>query len=256
MRRLSHTNINHFVRDEESCRNARRRRRDRTYHSYWPIWGEGTLVTTCMPLYDHWCHFILAAVYLHSIKPYLLTMIYLMAYSLFVGIFTMWAASRPELVVVKYMALPASVFSFVLVVWLCGVNMATQVYWLGLHNVTAYERAHPGIFTMAFPLADKYVLFKGKRCPWDQGSWRRNWTHVMGSGLLMLVPFWKPQRVHDYDDPAKFDFDEQFGPDFQLWIQSTKTKRAIEENRRQGPLRKPPAAHRRRDQASSTGVDV
>ncbi|KAH6675246.1 hypothetical protein F5X68DRAFT_246402 [Plectosphaerella plurivora] len=255
LERGPHTTVNKCVRPEGHCQNGQKRRKDRMYHGYWPKLNNG-LVDACLPLYDHWCHYICVLVYLHSIKSYILTMTYLVLYGVFVFVVTVWAATRPEFEHVKKYAVGISVFSCIMVVWVGMNNLTDKVYNLVLRNVVGYESRHPSIFTMAFPVADKFVIGNPPACPWDQGSWRKNWTHTMGPGWLAWIPFWQPQRVRDYDDPNKYDFDEKFGPNFERWTRSAKNARMIEQVRAQGEIRAPPAARRRRELATNSSVDV
>jgi hypothetical protein len=248
------TVANRCRREDVICHNADKQRGDRMYHAYWP---RKALVDTCLPLYDHWCSYIGVLVYLHSIKAYILTMTYLLAYTLYVFSVTAWAASRSEFANIKKYAVGIMVASCLLVVHLVFDNLQMQLHHLIFKNETWYERKHPGIYVMALPLPDRFIVREAPACPWDQGSWRKNWTHAMGPGWLAWIPFWQPQRVRDYDDTTKYGFEEKFGPNFEEWAESSENQRIIERNRSDGEIRAPPNTHRRRRfETSSSTADV
>ncbi|KAH6695339.1 hypothetical protein F5X68DRAFT_227319 [Plectosphaerella plurivora] len=140
----------------------------------------------------------------------LLMIIYLVMYSIFVFVLVVWASTDPRFKHVRQFHLGVSVVCFVVVCYLSWPVLTERLATLVYHQLTDYEVRHPACLTMAYPLANgSFVLTLPPCNPWDQGSWLKNWRHVMGPWYSSLVPFWTPQRDRDYDDDDKPEFDEQ-----------------------------------------------
>jgi hypothetical protein len=244
------------------CANGIYGRRDRMYHAEFP--HVFTYGSCCLPAWDHYCPWIMAPVYLHTIKPYVLALWYLVLYALFLTSVMIYQASRGLPSIWTIAGVPLAIISVGVVIKLSGKWGYTQVKWLVLANETLHERRNRDVVRMfARPTGDGHWVIKSTIMnPWDQGTMYANLVHTMGDRWYhWLCPLSVPRRVRDYDDQRRPDFDEQFGPAFLDWLRMREQADAMSS---EGHL---PQTHlsqetraafdglARRHQGRSTGVD-
>lgn len=201
------------------CANAADGRRDRMYHADFP--AAFTYGVCCLPVWDHYCPWIMVPVYLHTIKPYVLALWYLILYALFVTIVMIYQAARGLPSIWTIAGVPLAIISIGIIVSLAGKWGYKQVKWLVLANETLHERRNRDVVRVfARPTGDGHLDIKRTIVnPWDQGSMYANLVHTMGDRWYhWLCPLSVPRRVKDYDDQNRPDFDEEFGPAFLDWL--------------------------------------
>ncbi|RYP08506.1 hypothetical protein DL765_008765 [Monosporascus sp. GIB2] len=163
----------------------------------------------CLPVYDHYCDFIKAAVYLRTIKAYLFVLVFLPLDALFSIAVAIYALARFPLI--RFAPFGISVIAAVLVV-VSGVTFFTwDKFWLLACKNCVY---HENRVDPEWHLVFKYdhngqtrlhiQTFNGKH-PWDLGIWE-NLHQVLGRHWWQWLFFWwQPERVSRYGHYADRD---------------------------------------------------
>ncbi|RYP05260.1 hypothetical protein DL764_003921 [Monosporascus ibericus] len=153
-----------------------------------------------LPVYDHYCAFLNAAVYLRTIKPYLYVAVFLQVDAVFSLAVSVFALANYQVPAVPF---AISVIMEALLAML-GSLMLTydRIWFLAFKNLVGPERLTP-----AWVLGFKYdergetrlhlQRFEG-RDPWDLGI-SENLHQVLGRHWWQWVFFWwQPERVFLY----------------------------------------------------------
>lgn len=168
-----------------------------------------------LPVYDHYCGWLRVCVYLDTIKPYLLLMVFLLLDAVIVFSCSIAAMSLPGQEDILVHA-PMMVVAGIIAGWLSWHNVRIKFWHLAMRNITIPERSklndHRGgsiMFAIRHnPTGDLFFeRYRGN--PWDLG-WR-NLYQVFG-GWDCLLPFRQPPRCVGYgrNDRSDFEMTEEF----------------------------------------------
>jgi hypothetical protein len=164
-------------------------------------------------VYDHFCYWLGVAVYLDTIKAYLLLIISLLADGTFVVIFSIAAASYTK--GLAYLHILTACLSSIWVCYLAFGQAGHQIYYLAVKDCTgpeqkmsqwtlavtkAQSRGHPGP-TVSFVRLIRTEDDRRRginRTPWSLSDWE-NLRAVLGERVWTWPLFWiQPARVSKY----------------------------------------------------------
>lgn len=184
-----------------------------------------------LPVYDHYCFWIGVIVYLDTMKPYLLTLIFLFLDAIIVFMCSIAGLSLFPQSVVNSVVM---VLAAIIVVWLASPNAYHKFRHLATDNITIPEMNQLGRITgdlrgfflgffFGFRISldqtsDEFLNARFVRKtpnPWDLSVWR-NLYQVLG-GWDCLLPWMQPPRVADYGNP-KHEFDFEMSDEFRKWV--------------------------------------
>lgn len=227
-----------------------------------------------LPVYDHYCSWIGVIVYLDTIKPYLLTLIFL-----FLDGIIVFACSVAGLCLFQHTVVYAAmgVLAALVVLWLGSQNVWIKFRHLAMRNITIPEMNQlerimgelHGFFWFRISLdrdSGEFLdaRFTGKNPnPWDLGI-RRNLYQVFG-GWDCLLPWTRPPRSAEYGNP-KHEFDFEMSDEFRLWVEERReelrsrtagSRPAVAplDRREEVQSREPPPAPRQLNSPSSSPLD-
>ncbi|RYP36708.1 hypothetical protein DL767_003270 [Monosporascus sp. MG133] len=169
---------------------------DRVYHC--------TRLGRCLPVYDHYCDFIKAAVYLRTIKAYLFVLVFLSLDAVFSIAIAIYALARYQL---RFAPFAISVIVAALVV-IGGVAYFTwdKIWLLACKNCNRVDPEWHLVFKYDHNGQTRLHIqkFHGKH-PWDLGIWE-NLHQVFGRYWWQWLFFWwQPERVSRYGRYADRD---------------------------------------------------
>ncbi|RYO93419.1 hypothetical protein DL766_000809 [Monosporascus sp. MC13-8B] len=173
---------------------------DRVYHC--------TRLGRCLPVYDHYCDFIKAAVYLRTIKAYLFVLVFLLLDAVFSITIAIYALARYQL---RFAPFAISVIVAALVV-VGGVAFFTwDKFWLlACKNCVYHENRVDPEWRLVFKYDHHgqtrlHILKSNGKHPWDLGIWE-NMHQVFGRHWWQWLFFWwQPERVSRYGHYADRD---------------------------------------------------
>jgi hypothetical protein len=164
-------------------------------------------------MYDHVCSWLRLTVFLPTIKPFLVVVVFLLFDALFVGSLSVYALVTAA--GTRIHAMDGLLFSAILAIFLIFGGPLSKVYWLGCRNALSEELgikkldASKRHFVMArraddtrvefvkFPVATGWWALSS---PWEL-SMRENLHEALGESVLSWPLFWvAPRRVRQYDE--------------------------------------------------------
>lgn len=172
-----------------------------------------------LPVYDHYCGWLMVCVYLDTIKPYLLLMVFLLLDAIVVFSCSIAALSLPNQTD-SVLHGPMMVVAVIIVLLLTYYNVHVMSMALAMRNITIPEmnrlrgRRDDGfLFAIQTPTGDLiFERYRGN--PWDLG-WR-NLYQVFG-GWDCLLPFRQPPRCVGYGRNGRSDF--EMTDEFWHWVE-------------------------------------
>lgn len=183
---------------------------DRVYHCSYiqTLHEKGLRRDACvhLPLYDHFCPWLRICVYLDTIKPYLLSILFLVLDATLVLITSIIAMSRHKRSSAVVHA-PATFRAVAVVIFLAFSNLWFKFEDLALRNVTLPEESQMEDVGFCFAIsldrphdhhAHTFASYIGN--PWDLG-WRKNLSQAFRERVWdCLLPWTQPPRVLHYAD--------------------------------------------------------
>lgn len=173
-----------------------------------------------LPVYDHYCSWLGVCVYLDTIKPYLLLMVFLLFDAIIVFSCSIVAVTLPD-TWEKVVHAPVVALATTIVLWLCGHNVYFKTWHLALRNITIPEmgmlhtsRGGSIMFAIRLDQTDELIFGRFRGNPWDLG--RRNLHQVFG-GWDCLLPFRQPPRCVGYGRSGRSDF--EMTEEFWRWVE-------------------------------------
>ncbi|KAF7514810.1 hypothetical protein G7054_g14983 [Neopestalotiopsis clavispora] len=186
----------------------------------------------CLPIFDHYCPWLLVSVYSRTIKAYLYTLLFLFFDILGTFVVIVMALTTPS---ARSIGPFVATGVFALVVLIFGVFMWGPSQWwhLALNNEVYFEHRNPK--------QPKFLAFKvtqGGRDflyfddfvgnPWDRG-YMNNLRQVLGSSWWMWLMFWwQPERVARY---GRYEPDIDLPFSDEIWAQRNQVIASFSERR-------------------------
>lgn len=173
-----------------------------------------------LPVYDHFCGWLGVCVYLDTIKPYLLLMVFLLLDAVVVFSCSIAAMSLPE-TQDKALHAPVMVLATIIVFWLCWQNVHVKFWHLAMRNITAPElnklrdnRGGSIMFAIRLAPTNDFIFERYRSNPWDLG-WRN--LHQVFGGWDCLLPHTRPPRCVGYGVNNRSDF--EMTDEFWRWVE-------------------------------------
>ncbi|ROW06646.1 hypothetical protein VPNG_06741 [Cytospora leucostoma] len=193
-----------------------------------------------LPLYDHYCHWIGAVVWLDTIKPYLLFLVFMALDALIVIASSIAAMALPARTSGLIYA-PVVVLASLIVALLAFDNAWKRWKSLAFENITIQEckevHASSGGFWFAIAMEGtgqdgEYSWFFRRYGgnPWDLGI-RSNIHQAFGGLLDCLLPWTQPPRVRRYADRSQVS-DFEMSEHFWKWVEEQRRERRAVLDRR------------------------
>lgn len=173
-----------------------------------------------LPVYDHFCGWLGVCVYLDTIKPYLLLMVFLLFDAIIVFSCSIAAMSSPE-TQDQLLHAPMMALATIIVLWLCGHNVHVKFWHLAMRNITipeknrmSYNRGGSIMFAIRLDPTNDFIFRRYRSNPWDLG-WRN--LHQVFGGWDCLLPFTQPPRCVGYGRNDRSDFEMK--EEFWFWVE-------------------------------------
>ncbi|KAK7740920.1 hypothetical protein SLS53_004983 [Cytospora paraplurivora] len=209
---------------ESNCLNGGEELGDRVYHCHEKeaqVKAGKVLAPFHLPVYDHYCYWIRVLVYLDSIKPYLLTILFLLVDAVVVLGLSIYALADAEHST-SVLHAPMSALATLITAYLSGVNVLAKWQELAFYNRVSPEKKRPDyLFAIAVGTRDvpDFIFSTYEAGPWDLGS-RGNLQEVLGSKWSCFLFWVRPKRVKNYGKNGYLAnlSDFQMSADFRSWV--------------------------------------